>query len=135
MFKMTIFFYPVYLLPFITIFVAIYAIPVSASETNVIISKKDCGQLIHHQYYRDIDFNPGVDIRGKKLKRAEYLGDERLTLPKEFSFNLNLDIAKNYGLDANGLSAVMAVGRIKIKDRTIYFNDRKLNVKDSLAIT
>ena len=135
MFKITIFLHPVYLLPFITIFTAITAFPVSASETNVIISKKDYGQLIHHQYYRDIDFEPGVDIRGKKMKRVEYFGDERLTLPKDFSFKLNLDIARIYGLDANGLSAVMSVGRIKLKGRTIYLNDRKLNAKDSLAIT
>ena len=117
------------------IFTAITAFPVSASETNVIISKKDFGQLIHQQYYRDIDFEPGVDIRGKKVKRVEYFRDERLNLPKEFSFKLNLDIAKIYGLDANGLSAVRALGRIKLKGRTIYLNDRKLNAKDSLAIT
>ena len=65
----------------------------------------------------------------------EYFRDERLTLPKELSFKLNLDIAKTYGLDANGLSAVISVGRIKLKGRTIYLNDRKLNAKDSLAIT
>ena len=109
MFKISIFLHPVYLLPFITIFTAVTALPVSASATNVIISEKDCGQLIHHQYHRDIDFEPGVDIRGKKVKRVEYFSDERLTLPKEFSFKLNLDIAKIYGLDANGLSAVMSV--------------------------
>ena len=135
MFKITIFLHPVYLLPFITIFTAITAFPVSASETKVIISKKDCGQLIHHQFYRDIDFEPGVDVRGKKVKSVEYFRDERLTLPKELSFKLNLDIARIYGLDANGLSAVMSVGRIKLKGRTIYLNDRKLNAKDSLAIT
>ena len=135
MFKITIFLHPVYLLPFITIFTTITAFPVSASKTKVIISKKNCGQLIHHQIYSDIDFEPGVDIRGKKMKRVEYFGDERLTLPKDFSFKLNLDIARIYGLDANGLSAVMSVGRIKLKGRTIYLNDRKLNAKDSLAIT
>ena len=97
MFKITIFLHPVYLLPFITIFTAITAFPVSASETNVIISKKDCGQLIHHQYYRDIDFEPGVDIRGRKVKRVEYFRGERLTLPKKFSFKLNLDFEKNMG--------------------------------------
>ena len=134
MFKISIFLHPVYLLPFITIFTAVTALPVSASATNVIISEKDCGQLIHHQVYRDIDFEPGVDIRGKKVKRVGYIGDQRLTLPKDVSFKLNLDIRKKYGLDASGLSAVMSVGRIKLKGRTIYFNDRKLNAKDSLAI-
>ena len=41
MFKITTFLHPQYLLPFITIFTAVTALPVSASETNVIISKKD----------------------------------------------------------------------------------------------
>ena len=79
MFKISIFLHPVYLLPFITIFTAITAFPVSASETKVIISKKDCGQLIHHQFYRDIDFEPGIDVRGKKVKSVEYFGAEKLT--------------------------------------------------------
>ncbi len=97
MFKITIFLHPVYLLPFITIFTAITAFPVSASETKVIISKKDFGQLIHHQFYRDIDFEPVVDVRGKKVKSIEYFGSEKLTLPKELSFTLNLDFEKNMG--------------------------------------
>ena len=29
----------------------------------------------------------------------------------------------------------MSVGRVKLKGRTIYLNDRKLNAKGSLAIT
>ena len=97
MFKITIFLHPVYLLPFITIFTAITAFPVSASETKVTISKKDCGQLIHHQFYRDIDFEPGVDVRGKKVKSVEYFGAEKLTLQKELSFTLNLDFGKIMG--------------------------------------
>ena len=113
----------------------INAFPASATETNVIISKRDCGQLIHHNFYRDIDFEPEVDVRGKKVKSVVYSRDERPTLLKEVSFKLNLDIAKIYGLDANGISAGMSVGRIKLKDRTIYLNDRKLNAEEILAIT
>ena len=94
MFKITIFLHPVYLLPFITIFIAKTTFPVSASETKVIISKKDCGQLIHHQIYRDIDFELGVDVLGKKVKSVEYFGAEKLTLPKELSFKFNLDFGR-----------------------------------------
>ena len=97
LFKITILLHPVYLLPFITIFTAITALPVSASETNVIISKKDCGQLIRHQFYRDIDFELGVDVRGKKVKSVEYFGAVKLTLPKELSFMLNLEFGKIMG--------------------------------------
>ena len=134
MFKITTFLYSVNLLPFTSIFTLITAFPAAASETNVIISKMDCGQLIHHRFHHDIDFEPGVDVRGKKVESVEYFSSKKLTLPKKFSFKLNLDIPKTYGLDANGLSAVMSVGRIKLKDRTIYLNDRELNAKDSLAI-
>ena len=95
MFKITIFLHPMYLLPFITIFTAITAFPVSASETKVIISKKDCGQLIHHQFYRDIDFEPGVDVRGKKLKSVEYFGAEKLTLPKAIIVQAQFRFWKN----------------------------------------
>ena len=47
------------------------------------------------------------------MKSVEYFGADKLTLPKELSFELNLDFKK-------------------IKDRTIYLNDRNLNAKGSL---
>jgi len=50
------------------------------------------------------------------VKSVEYFGADKLTLPKELSFELNLDFGK-------------------LKGRTIYLNDRKLNAKGSLAIT
>ena len=50
------------------------------------------------------------------MKSVEYFGADKLTLPKELSFKLNLDFGK-------------------LKGRTIYLNVRNLNAKGSLAIT
>ena len=86
--KITIFSLPVYLLKFITLFSVITAFPVSASETNVIISKNNCRQLIHQQYDSDIDFKPGKDIHRKKVKRVKYFGDERQPCHKSFRSSL-----------------------------------------------
>ena len=88
MFKITLFLPSAYLLPVITIFTAIVAFPVSASETNVIISKNNCRQLIHQQYDSDIDFKPGKYIHRKKVKRVKYFGDERQPCHKSFSSSL-----------------------------------------------
>ena len=126
--------HPVYLILFIKLFAAISTLPVLASETHVIISKKDCGQLTQEQFQSDKDFQAGIDVRGKKVKSAEHFSDENLTLPNQLSFKLNIDIAGNYGLDASTVSAVIAVGRIKLLGRKVYLNDRQLNARDSLAI-
>ena len=35
------------------------------------ISKHGCQRLIQHQTHSDVEFKPGVGVRGKKVKRAE----------------------------------------------------------------
>jgi len=105
-----------------------------AAGSKISISKKDCQRLVRHQARDDVAYKPGVDVRGKKVTGADLNGGSQLKLPKEFSFDLNIDIAKKYGLDAKGISADMAIGKVKVKGRNVYFNGQRLGGGEQAAI-
>ena len=109
--------------------------PAVSAEAKVTISKRDCQRLVRHQTRADAAFKPGVDVRGNKVTGANPRRDQEIKLPKEFSFNLNIDMAQKYGLDARGLSAFVAVGNVTMKGRTIYFKDQRLDSGDHAAVT
>ena len=105
------------------------------AEAKVTISKRDCQRLVRHQARADVVFKPGVDVRGNKVTGANLNRDQEIKLPREFSFNLNIDIAQKYGLDAKGLSADMAIGKVTVKGRNVYFKDQRLDSGDHVAVT
>ena len=109
--------------------------PAISAEAKVTISKRDCQRLVRHQARADVAFKPGMDVRGNKVTGANLLREPTIKLPKEFSFNLNIDIAQKYGLDARGISADMAVGKVTVRGRSIYFTDQLLDSGDHAAAT
>ena len=109
--------------------------PAVSAEGKVTISKRDCQRLVRHQARADVVFKPGVDVRGNKVTGANLNRDQEIKLPREFSFNLNIDIAQKYGLDAKGLSADMAIGKVTVKGRNVYFKDQRLDSGDHAAVT
>ena len=109
--------------------------PAISAEAKVTISKRDCQRLVRHQARADVAFKPGMDVRGNKVTGANLLREPTIKLPKEFSFNLNIDIAQKYGLDARGVSADMAVGKVTVKGRNVYFKGQRLGSGDHAGVT
>ena len=109
--------------------------PAVSAEAKVTISKRDCQRLVHHQARADVAFKPGVDVLGNKVAGANLHRDQEIKLPTEFSLNLNIDIAQKYGLDATGFSADMAVGKVTVKGRNVYFKNQRLDNGDQAAVT
>ena len=64
-----------------------------SAETKITISKRDCEQLVRYQAGADVAVKPGVDVRGKKVTGANLYRDQEIKLLRDFSFNLNIDIA------------------------------------------
>ena len=109
--------------------------PAVSAGAKVAISKRDCHWLLPHQVRADVAFSPGMDVRGNKVTRANLQRDQEIKLLKEFAFNLNIDIAQKYGLDARGINADMAVGKVTVRGRSIYFTDQLLDSRDHAAAT
>ena len=79
-------------------------------------------------------FKPGVNVRGDKVTGANFHGDQKIKLPRELSFNLNIDIAQKYGLGTKGLSADIGVGKVSIKGPNIYFKGKRLGDIDQTTV-
>ena len=106
-----------------------------AMESKFTIAKRGCQRLIQHNAHYDVEFKPGVDIRGKKVKSPDLYKDHYLMLPNEYSFKFNIDIAKKYDLGERCIFAEMPVGIMKVQGRNIYFNEQKLNSSGRLAVS
>ena len=75
---------------------------VVSSEAKVTISKRDCQRLVRKQGRANVAFKPGVDVREQSYGNILHR-DQEIKCLKEFSFNLNIDIARKYGLNAEGV--------------------------------
>lgn len=93
------------------------------------ITPSDCQLLLRKQVAAGAAYTPGVDVRGKKVTPADIGGGSSFKLPKEFSFELGVDIAAEYGLDAKTLSAEMNIGKVTIKGGRAYMNDREMTTQ------
>ena len=76
------------LMSLLAFFAISFSSSVGAGQSKLTLSKQDCQRLIRHQAHSDVEFRPGVDVRGKNVKSADLYGDSPLTLPYEFSFKL-----------------------------------------------
>lgn len=108
--------------------------PTGVAASGVKISPKECQRLVRHQARNDVNYKPGVDARGKKVKGADLNGGSKLKLPKEFSFNIGVDIAKKYGMDKKNIASEMNVGKVTVRGRNVYWNGQKLGSGDSSQI-
>ena len=107
-------------------------VPVKAAEAT--ISSRDCQRLVRHQARGDVTYKPGVDVRGKKVKPADAGGDSTFKLPKEYSFNIGVDIAAKYGLDAKNISSEMVTGKVTVIGSRVYMNGKPVTTEDQAGL-
>ena len=70
----------------------------TGSDKAVKISPKYCQRLVQHTPSADVAYKPGVDVRGNPVAPADLPGQARITAPNEITFNLTLDLLKQYGI-------------------------------------
>ena len=103
---------------------------VVSSQAKARILKRYCQRLLRKQARANVAFKPGVDVSGTKITRTSLPRDQIIKRLKEFSFNLNINIAQNYWLNAEAVGADMAVGQVVVKERNLYFKDQRLDSGD-----
>jgi hypothetical protein len=64
----------------------------AAAET-VTVSRNDCSRLIHHVPSANVAYQPGVDVKGKKVAPADLPGggNDIKLLPEVLQFNVNIN--------------------------------------------
>ena len=88
-----------------------------AEHPRVEISKKDCIRLIRQIKTADVEYKPGINVRGQKILPADLSSRNTIKLPDVFEFNIAIDIRKYLGGpedDAAASSAAVILSLIHI---------------------
>ena len=90
----------------------------------------DCKQLVDYGEKSNVKYIPGLDVRGRKVKSADYNNDFRLKFRGEVVFDINIDIARKYNLIEKHIASNIIVGKVKLNNGQIFINDLLLERKD-----
>ncbi|WP_193370557.1 hypothetical protein [Pelagibius marinus] len=78
--------------------------PAAAEDGYLTITKADCARLALHYPAPDVAYQPGRDVRGKKVVPADLDGGNGLVLPEEVVIPIEVDLFDRYGIPANGIN-------------------------------
>ncbi len=101
-----------------------------AAETKVKLSARDCKRLIEHQAAADVNYKPGVDVRGRKVVGADLDSEMKLKLPSTVEFDIAFNPLKGTSATRFGETSA-GVGRVKydIGKNSFTFNGEPMNDK------
>lgn len=123
----------------ITILAIFGAVGAAAAETDmstVTIAKSDCILLVEHVPSADVAYQPGVDVRGRKVAPAdvEASPDLRDIVPDVLEFSIALNPLKG-GVARFGETA-LEVGKVRfdMKTRRATFNGKPLTRADTRKV-
>lgn len=117
--------------------------PLSAGD-KVAVSRTDCSRLIAHQPGADVDYKPGVDVRGRKVAPADLAGSQPdIRLPDQIVIDIGFDLSKRFGIpdtqagpNANLYAGTGSVGKVTVDPRTgkASFNGQSLTSPEQEAL-
>ncbi|MFQ5617897.1 MAG: hypothetical protein ACE5FR_02905 [Rhodospirillales bacterium] len=102
----------------------------AAAGHVVKVTAGDCRRVVAHVAAADVEFRPGVDVRGRKVAPADLGGTPRVGIPDTITFDLQLDLEELAGPPPPGTVGEVfgrpVLGHISIRGHEVYFNDRLL---------
>jgi hypothetical protein len=63
------------------------------------MSSGDCNRFVRHHPSADVEYKPGVDVRGKAVAPADLPGSRRIKLPDSYEFDITLQVFKRLRLE------------------------------------
>ena len=109
----------------------------AAKDTAIRITKSDCIRIVEHHPSADVAYQPGVDVRGKKVVPAdvEASPDLRNIVPQVIEFSVALNPLR--GGAARFGETSLAVGKVSfdMKSRRATFNGKPLTRADTRRIS
>ena len=93
--------------------------PVVAQQSRVTVSKEDCKRLVRHHPAADVEYKPGVDVRGKAVAPADLQGSRPLKLPDSYEFDITFRVFERLGIEVpTGLGeSELKVGTVSVDKR------------------
>ncbi len=102
----------------------------TTNGASVIVGLGDCRLLLKHLAKPDVNFKPGYDVRGEKIKVADYDDGLGLKLEDTVTFDIGIDIANKYNLGQRNMTAMMTMVNVTIKNGQVFLNNQLITKKD-----
>lgn len=114
------------------------ASPVRAGD-KVVVTKRDCLNLVRHRPAPDVAYTPGLDVHGRAVAPADLPSASPIQLPKEIVVDIGVDLNEKYGIgkDDDGNTRYTAetqtLGKVKVDvlSGRVMWNDRPLDGADT----
>lgn len=102
----------------------------SSAAAQVPMDRTVCRYLPRHMPAPDVEYKPGVDVRGNRVAPADLPGSAGAVPMDRFEIPVTLDFARKLGFTAPGAGALPGtaeVGRLSIQGDRLFFNGQPLN--------
>jgi len=86
--------------------------PPGPKPTQVKISAADCRRAVAYRSAPDVEYKPGVDVRGRKVAPADLAGTPRIRLPDVITFDVKIDFARYLGNTQNAAANAQSAAAI-----------------------
>ena len=108
--------------------VLVLALPATAAAAETLtMSKAECRKLVRHQPSADVAYQPGVDVRGRRVAPADLGGGTTIAVPQEIEIPITVELEKTIGAAASGLYKPEAnIGKVVYKNGRAWFNGQPL---------
>lgn len=99
---------------------------VAQAQATVKVSEQDCSRLVKHVASADVNYKPGVDVRGNSVAPADLNSGGQIAAPDVISFPLTLDLSERLGLPEDTLARPV-IGDVKVTaSGQVTFNGKPL---------
>jgi hypothetical protein len=83
-----------------------------AAGTKAKVSGRDCKRLVQYQASADVNYKPGIDVRGRRVAGIDLAGGMKLKLPKTVEFDIAFNPLKGISATRFGETS-SSVGKVK----------------------
>jgi hypothetical protein len=104
----------------VAMLVAMVGTPVMAEDgAKLSVGRAECRALVKHVADKGVAYQPGVDVRGKKVAPADVGGGSSWKVPDSITIDIGIDIAEKYGIGAGGkFTGEAVIAKVTVDTRT-----------------
>ena len=104
--------------------------------STIVITRADCAALVEHTPAADVEYRPGVDVRGRSVVAADASGASRIAAPDEIAIDVTVQVFQFLKrTPPPGLGDTSTnVGRLVFADGKLSFNGEPLSDPAAHAI-
>ncbi len=107
-----------------------------ASPGTIVVTRGDCAALVEHTPASDVEYRPGVDVRGRSVVAADASGSSPIAAPDEIAIDVTVQVYQFLErTPPRGLGDTSTnVGRLVFSDGKLSFNGEPLSDPATHAI-